>query len=115
MPTCWPCWPTGVLADYMAQGKSVRLDGLGTFRYTLDTEGVENEAYFDAEKQIKAVRVSFIPQREGAVTKGGTPTRALVPGGIEWLEYGGTEETATDTEEPTDPSTPGSGDEDSFG
>lgn len=105
----------GVLADYMAQGKSVRLDGLGTFRYTLDTEGVENEADFDAEKQIKAVRVSFIPQREGAVTKGGTPTRALVPGGIEWLEYGGKEETDTDTEEPTDPSTPGSGDEDSFG
>ena len=25
----------GVMADYMSQGKSVRLDGLGTFRYTL--------------------------------------------------------------------------------
>ena len=105
----------GVMADMMAQGRSVRLDSLGTFRYTLDTEGVENVADFDAEKQIKAVRVSFIPQREGAVTKGGTQTRALVPGGIEWLEYAGTEETETDTEEPTDPSTPGSGDEDSIG
>lgn len=80
----------GVLADYMAQGKSVRLDGLGTFRYTLDTEGVADEADFDAQRQIKAVRVSFVPTREGAATKGGTPTRALVPTGIEWMEYGGT-------------------------
>ena len=30
----------GVMADYMGQGKSVRLDGLGTFRYTLKTRGV---------------------------------------------------------------------------
>ena len=95
----------GVLADYMAQGKSVRLDGLGTFRYTLDTEGVADEADFDAAKQIKAVRVSFIPQREGSNRQGSVPTRALVPGGIEWLEWNGKDEEAssgdgTDTEEP---------------
>ena len=30
----------GVMADYMGQGKSVRLEGLGTFRYTLKTNGV---------------------------------------------------------------------------
>ena len=81
----------GVLADYLAQGKSVRLDGLGTFRYTLETEGVENREDFDFQKQVKAVRVSFIPTKEGAVTKGGTATRALVPGGIEWLKYDGQE------------------------
>ena len=100
----------GVLADYMAQGKSVRLDGLGTFRYTLDTEGVEQEEDFDAQAQIKAVRVSFIPQRQGAVTKGGTQTRALVPGNIEWLEYGGKDAApADDADEDTDPSNPGGG------
>lgn len=76
----------GVLADYMAQGKSVRLDGLGTFRYTLETQGVERKEDFDAQAQIKAVRVQFIPQREGATTRGGTATRALVPSGIEWIE-----------------------------
>lgn len=79
----------GVLADYMAQGKSVRLDGLGTFRYTLETQGVEQEADFDFQKQLKAVRVQFTPQREGAVTKGGTATRSLVPSGIEWLPMDG--------------------------
>ena len=89
----------GVLADYMSQGKSVKLEGLGTFRYTLDTEGVENEADFDFLKQLKAVRVSFIPTKEGAVTKGGTATRALVPTGIEWLKYDG--QAATD--DGTDP------------
>ena len=69
----------GVMADYMAQGKSVRLDGLGTFRYTLDSKGVEQEADFDFQKQVRAVRVQFVPQREGAMTKGSTATRTLVP------------------------------------
>ena len=86
----------GVLSDFMSQGKSVRLDGLGTFRYTLDTDGVENREDFDFQKQLKAVRVSFIPQREGAVTKGGTATRALVPTGIEWLKWDGQEAEASD-------------------
>lgn len=103
----------GVLADYMSQGKSVKLEGLGTFRYTLDTEGVENEADFDFQKQLKAVRVSFIPTKEGAVTKGGTATRALVPTGIEWLKYDG--QSATD--DGTDPDGGGAeeGEDGSFG
>ena len=28
----------GVMADMMAQGRSVRMDGLGTFRYTINAE-----------------------------------------------------------------------------
>lgn len=103
----------GVLADFMAQGKSVRLDGLGTFRLTLETEGVANREDMDFQKQVKAVRVSFIPQREGAVTKGGTATRALVPTGIEWLKYDG--QSATD--DGTDPDGGGveEGEDGSFG
>ena len=77
----------GVMADYMAQGKSVRLDGLGTFRYTLKTKGVADEAEFDFQKQVRAVRVQFVPQREGAMTKGSTATRTLVPDDIEWIPY----------------------------
>lgn len=80
----------GVLADFMRQGKSVHIDNLGTFRYTLDTQGVKNEADFDFNKQLKAVRVQFNPEREGAVTRGGTQTRSLVPTGIEWLPMDGT-------------------------
>ena len=106
----------GVMADYMAQGKSVRLEGFGTFRYALDTEGVENREDFDFQQQVKAVRVRFIPTKEGGSNKGEAATRALVPTGIEWLKYDGQDVADDpDTEEPTDPSTPGSGDEDSFG
>ena len=94
----------GVMADFMGQGKSVRLDGLGTFRYTLDTQGVESEAEFDFQKQLRAVRVQFVPSREGTATKGSTATRALVPTGIEWLPY---DAIAT---EPADPEPPDEGD-----
>ena len=90
----------GVMADYMAQGKSVRLEGFGTFRYTLDTDGVADEGQFDAQKQIKSVRVQFTPTREGNTKTGEAVTRALVPTGIEWLEYGGTEDAAADAEDP---------------
>ena len=97
----------GVMADLMAQGKSVRLDGLGTFRYTLDTRGVTDEADFDFQKQLRAVRVQFVPAREGIATKGSTATRSLVPTGVEWIPYdaalqepddgtGGTDDTEED-------------------
>ena len=79
-----------VLADFMKQGKSVRLDGLGTFRYTLDTTGVKDEKDFDFQRQLKAVRVQFTPAKEGGTTRGTTATRSLVPTGIEWLPYDGT-------------------------
>lgn len=104
----------GVMADYMSQGKSVRLDGLGTFRYVLDTDGVATREEMDFQKQLKAVRVRFIPQREGAVTKGGTATRSLVPSGIEWLKYDGQAASeGSGTQEPG--GEPGSGDDGSFG
>ena len=108
----------GVMADYMAQGKSVQLEGLGTFRYTLKTKGVSDEAAFDFQQQVEAVRVQFIPTKEGGTTKGSTATRALVPSDIEWINYDGKEDSAGgNTEEPgTEPGTGGDGeDEDLFG
>lgn len=97
----------GVMADFMAQGKSVYLEGLGHFRYGLDTTGVANEEDFDPQAQIKAVRVRFTPEREAAATKGGTATRALVPSGIEWILLDGS--AATGDEEDGEES-PGTGD-----
>ena len=78
---------------------------------------------FDFQKQVEAIRVQFVPAREGAQTKGSVSTRGLVPTGIEWLPYdpamekadGGTT-TEPDGEEGGGGGTePGSGDEDSFG
>lgn len=75
----------GVMHTRMAQGKSVHIKGLGYFRYTLDTVGVENLEDFDFEKQVKAVRVEFIPERTRFAN--GTYTRALVDSDqLEWIE-----------------------------
>ena len=64
----------GVMHTRMSQGKSVHIKGLGYFRYTLDTVGVESLDDFDFQKQVKAVRVEFIPER--TKLSGGTYTRA---------------------------------------
>lgn len=106
----------GVLADFMKQGKSVRLDGLGTFRLTLDTTGVKEEKDFDFNKQVKAVRVQFTPQREGNTKRGEAITRGLVSTGIEWLPLSAEAATTDDTDEGTDDTQqPGGGGEDPLG
>lgn len=90
----------GVMHTRMAQGKSVHIKGLGYFRYTLDTTGVKDVKDFDFQKQVKAVRVEFIPER--TKLSGGTYTRALVDSDeLEWIEL------SPETKD----STPGGGDE----
>ena len=75
----------GVMHTRMAQGKSVHITGLGYFRYVLDTVGVDSLEAFDFEKQVKAVRVEFIPERTRLAN--GTYTRALVDSDqLEWIE-----------------------------
>lgn len=75
----------GVMHTRMAQGKSVHIKGLGYFRYTLDSVGVKDVKDFNFEKQKKAVRVQFTPEREKM--SGGTFTRALVDSEqLEWIE-----------------------------
>lgn len=77
-----------VLSEIMAQGRTVRLDGLGTFYYTADTggRGVPTPDEVSPE-QIRGVRVRFIP--EYSRTPGGKiASRSLVSGNIEWIEYG---------------------------
>lgn len=75
----------GVMHTRMSQGKSVHIKGLGYFRYTLDTVGVKDEKDFDFEKQKKAVRVEFIPERSKLAN--GAYTRTLVDSDqLEWIE-----------------------------
>ena len=86
-----------VMHARMAQGKSVHIKGLGYFRYVLDTVGVESLDDFDFQKQVKAVRVEFIPERTR--TAGGTYTRALVDSDqLEWIELAPNTEDQTPTE-----------------
>ncbi len=74
-----------VMHDHMAQGRSVHIEGLGYFRYVFDTSGVKSLDEFDFEKQVKAIRVRFIPERKRTVS--GKYKRTLVSEGkLEWIE-----------------------------
>ena len=72
----------GVMGDYMAQGRSVKLDGIGSF-------------YFTAATNKNGVRVRFIPEtsfRGGGTraTGGGRRSvRSLSDVDIEWEEWKG--------------------------
>ena len=80
-----------VIHARMAQGKSVHIKGLGYFRYTLDTVGVKKLEDFDFAKQVKAVHIEFIPEREKITS--GTYSRALVDSEqLEWIEINPAEE-----------------------
>ncbi len=89
-----------VLAKFMKQGKSVHIDGLGTFRYTLKTEGVKNEEEFNFAKQKKGVRVQFIPETTYG-SRGNSAQRELIADEIEWIELSPNTPTE-DTDEPGD-------------
>lgn len=82
----------GVMHTRMSQGKSVHIKGLGYFRYVLDTTGVKDIKEFDFEKQVKAGRVEFVPER--SKLSNGAYTRALVDSDtLEWIELApGTED-----------------------
>lgn len=89
----------GVLADYMGQGRSVKIDGLGTFYYTCTSNGNGAET---ADKvnasQITGVRVCFIPE---ATKKSGSRSmnRTLISDNIFWMELNGVEETTPDEDD----------------
>ncbi len=80
----------GVMADMMAQGRSVRMEGLGTFRYTINAEkrGVDT-ADEVSDAQIAAVRVRYVPETRHP-NKTGAATRDLVDADLRWVRYDGT-------------------------
>ena len=87
---------SGVMGDYMAQGRSVKLDGIGSFYFTAATNknGVATEKEVTAAL-INGVRVRFIPEtcfRGGGTraTGGGRRSvRGLSDVDIEWEEWKG--------------------------
>ena len=79
-----------VLGNYMAQGRSVKIEGVGTFYYTAATnkQGVETSQEVSAS-QITGVRVRFLPE-VGRNSSGQIITRSMVNTKIFWEEWGGT-------------------------
>ena len=79
----------GVMGDYMSQGRSVKLDGVGSFYFTAVTS--KNGEDVNATL-IRGVRVRFIPEtRYRGAGKGRVSTRGLSDVDIEWEEWKGKE------------------------
>ena len=84
------------MGDYMAQGRSVKLDGIGSFYFTAATNknGVATEKEVTAAL-INGVRVRFIPETrfKGGGTRatggGRRAVRSLTDVDIEWEEWKG--------------------------
>ncbi|MDO4165372.1 MAG: DNA-binding protein [Bacteroides sp.] len=78
-----------VLSSYMGQGRTVKIDGVGTFYYTANTSknGVAT-AEEVSSSQINGVRVRFIPEVERS-SSNQIMTRSMVNTKIVWEEWGG--------------------------
>ena len=78
----------GVMSTFMAQGRSVHLDGLGSFRYTINAtkQGVEKEEDVSTN-QIKSIRVRFVPEMTRNADKT-VATRTMQPTAVDWFLWG---------------------------
>ncbi len=84
------------MADYMAMGRTVKIEGVGTFYYTTATnkKGVATSAEVNSA-QINGIRVRFIPEVKRSSSKQIT-TRSMVDVDVDWTDIekfanGGTE------------------------
>ena len=75
-----------VMAAFMAEGRTVKLEGVGTFYYTINADkGIAKPEEVTA-KQIKNVRVRFIPETS-RMQSNKVATRSLVSDNIYWEEW----------------------------
>ena len=90
------------MSIYMSNGRSVKLDGLGTFYYTATAAGagVDTPEEVNAN-QINGVRVRYLPEYTRSADH--SATRAIVPDSLKWEEWGG------DTSSSSSSTTPGTG------
>ena len=76
-----------VMELYLKNGRSVKLEGIGTYRYKVSAGMVDNKD--DAgESLIRDIRVQFTPERTvTAVGKQRITRRALIPDNLTWEIY----------------------------
>ncbi len=77
-----------VMANYMAQGRTVKIEGVGTFYYTAVTnkQGVATADEVTAA-QITGIRVRFLPE-VGRDSHNNVVTRSMVNTKVFWEEWG---------------------------
>lgn len=76
----------GVMADYMAMGRTVKIEGVGTFYYTVATNkrGVATADEVNSG-QINGIRVRFLPEVKRSSGKKIT-TRSMVDTDVDWTD-----------------------------
>lgn len=101
----------GVMGDLMKEGRSVKLDGVGSFRYTADTkkQGVDTADEVSA-KQINGIRVRFVPETTRNADSS-VATRSLQPTAVQWLEWAGKDGEDEETDGTGSTDTPAAGEE----
>ena len=87
------------MAAFMAEGRTVKLEGVGTFYYTINADkGIAKPEEVTA-KQIKNVRVRFIPETSRTQSNK-VATRSLVSDNIHWEEWKEEKKSLTPDPEP---------------
>ena len=85
-----------VMSTYMAQGRSVQLEGLGSFRYTINAQKQGVETLEEVSPlQIKSIRVRFVPETTRNAD-GTVATRSCQPGAVDWFLWAAEEKKADD-------------------
>lgn len=96
-----------VMSSFMNSGRSVHVDGLGTFYYTCvaSGNGVDSEEKVNAN-QITGTRVRFVPESK---RKGKVVTRTLVSDNLTWTNIKEVSTLNGLGESGSEPTTPGGG------
>lgn len=82
---------SGCMGEYMAAGRSVKLDGIGSFYFSASSSGNGAASKDDCTaNMINGVKVRFIPettyQRSGGQGSGRHAVRPLTNFSIEWID-----------------------------
>ena len=97
---------SGVMGDYMSQGRSVQLDGIGNFYFSATSKSVDKPEDVSVNL-IQGIKVRFRPEmsynRTGS-DGGRKATRALTDVRLDWFDIDSL------GKEASSPSNPGSGD-----
>ncbi len=102
-----------VMSTFMAQGRSVHLDGIGSFRYSINSQkqGVEKEEEVSVA-QIKGIRVRFVPEMTRNADKS-VATRSMQPTAVDWFLWAKEDDKKdADADTPSDEGTDGGDDGD---
>ena len=95
-----------VMSTFMAQGRSVHLDGIGSFRYCINSQkqGVEKEEEVSVA-QIKSIRVRFVPEMTRNADKS-VATRSMQPTAVDWFLWAKEEKKKDGSTTPSDEDEP---------